>query len=87
MSATAAHRHFHDELSKLKDKLLTMSAEAQEALGLALDSLLKRDGDLAAQVIGAIAIDGLGSRSRKPSSTSSPLSSRWPATSVCSWPP
>jgi phosphate transport system protein len=60
MSAPAAHRHFHDELSKLKDKLLTMSGEAQEALGLALDALLKRDGDLAAQVIaGDRGIDAL----------------------------
>jgi phosphate transport system protein len=60
MSATAAHRHFHDELAKLKDKLLTMSAEAQDALDLALDALLKRDGELAAQVIaGDRAIDAL----------------------------
>ena len=33
MNATAAHRHFHDELSELKAKLLTMSGEAQDALG------------------------------------------------------
>jgi phosphate transport system protein len=60
MSAPATHRHFHDELSKLKDTLLTMSAEAQEAMGLALDALLKRDGDLAARVIaGDRAIDAL----------------------------
>ena len=51
MSAPAAHRHFHDELSELKAKLLTMSGEAQQALGSALDAVLKRDGDLAAQVI------------------------------------
>jgi phosphate transport system protein len=60
MSAPATHRHFHDELSKLKDTLLTMSAEAQEAMGLALEALLKRDGDLAARVIaGDRAIDAL----------------------------
>src|SRR5204863_8050090 len=39
-SPTAAHRHFHDELSELKAKLLTMSGEAQDALGRALDALL-----------------------------------------------
>jgi phosphate transport system protein len=60
MSAPATHRHFHDELSKLKDTLLTMSAEAQEAMGLALEALLKRDGDLATRVIaGDRAIDAL----------------------------
>ncbi|HXL10089.1 MAG TPA: phosphate signaling complex protein PhoU [Gemmatimonadales bacterium] len=45
------HRHFHDELSELKAKLLNMSADAQVALGTALDAVLKRDGALAAQVI------------------------------------
>jgi phosphate transport system protein len=50
MSGTA-HRHFHDELADLKAKLLTMSGEAQDALGRALDALLKRDGALAAAVI------------------------------------
>ena len=50
------HRHFHDELSELKAKLLNMSADAQVALGTALDAVLKRDGTLAAQVIAG---DGL----------------------------
>jgi phosphate transport system protein len=60
MSAMPAHRHFHDELSDLKAKLLTMSGEAQDALGRALDALLKRDGNLAAQVIaGDRTIDAL----------------------------
>lgn len=59
-SPRAAHRHFHDELSELKAKLLTMSGEAQEALGHALDALLKRDATVAAQVIaGDRAIDAL----------------------------
>jgi len=54
------HRHFHDELAELKAKLLTMSGEAQDALGHALDALLKRDGPLAAQVIaGDRTIDAL----------------------------
>src|SRR2546430_16808481 len=62
MSATlgAAHRHFHNQLSDLKAKLLTMSGEAQDALGHALDALLKRDADLAARVIaGDHAVDAL----------------------------
>ena len=62
MSATPtpAHRHFHDMLADLKDKLLTMSGEAQEALEKALDALLRRDGDLALEVIaGDRTIDAL----------------------------
>ena len=60
MSTSATHRHFHDELSELKSKLLTMSAEAQAALGVALDALLKRDAELAARVIaGDRAIDAM----------------------------
>ncbi len=51
MSAHPVHRHFHDELSDLKARLLTMSAEAQAALGLALDALLQRDRLKAKQVI------------------------------------
>lgn len=48
---TPAHRHFHDELSDLKVRLLTMSGEAQEALGEAVDALLQRDGAKASAVI------------------------------------
>lgn len=46
-----AHRHFHDELSRLKDRLLAMSSEVQEALGLALKAILDRDAAAAEQVI------------------------------------
>jgi len=57
MSAPS-HRHFHDELSELKSRLLTMSGEAQEALGTAVSSVLERNADKAAQVIaGDRAID------------------------------
>ncbi len=45
------HRHFHEELSDLKVRLLTMSGEAEAALGLAVDALLERDPAKAAQVI------------------------------------
>ena len=45
------HRHFHDELSHLKVRLLTMSGEAEAALGIAVDALLERDASRAAEVI------------------------------------
>jgi len=51
MTGTPAHRHFHDELSELKVKLLTMSGEAQEALAGAVDALLQRDAAGAQRVI------------------------------------
>jgi len=44
-------RHFHDELSDLKARLLAMSGEAEAALGLAIEALLERDSAKAAQVI------------------------------------
>ena len=45
------HRHFHDELSHVKVRLLTMSGEAEAALGLAVEALLERDREKARQVI------------------------------------
>ena len=45
------HRHFHDELSAVKVRLLTMSGEAEAALGLAVEALLERDADKARHVI------------------------------------
>ena len=51
MTATPAHRHFHDELSELKVRLLTMSGEAQAALAAAVDALLSRDAAAARDVI------------------------------------
>jgi phosphate transport system protein len=55
MTATPqlAHRHFHDELSDLKSTLLAMSAEAQTSLAAAVEALLQRDNNKAAQVISA----------------------------------
>ncbi len=44
-------RHFHDELGDLKARLLTMSGEAEAALGHAIEALLERDSAKAAQVI------------------------------------
>ena len=45
------HRHFHDQLNQVKIKLLTMSGEAEAALGLAVDALLERDPEKARLVI------------------------------------
>lgn len=45
------HRHFHDELSQVKVRLLTMSGEAEAALGLAVEALLERNREKARQVI------------------------------------
>jgi len=45
------HRHFHDELSHVKVRLLTMSGEAEAALGLAVEALLDRDEEKARRVI------------------------------------
>jgi len=48
---TDAHRHFHDDLNQVKIRLLTMSAEAESALGLAVEALLGRDATQARAVI------------------------------------
>jgi phosphate transport system protein len=54
------HRHFHEELSQVKVRLLTMSGEAEAALKLAVEALLERNPDKANQVIaGDRVIDGM----------------------------
>lgn len=45
------HRHFHDELSQVKIRLLTMSGEAEAALAQAVEALLTRDQERAQRVI------------------------------------
>lgn len=50
---TESHRHFHSELSNLKDNLLQMSGETQAALERAVRALLDRDTDTADLVIAA----------------------------------
>jgi phosphate transport system protein len=47
------HRHFHEELSHVKIRLLTMSGEAEAALGLAVEALLERSPEKADRVIAA----------------------------------
>ena len=44
-------RHFHDELSQVKARLLTMSGEAEAALGAAVEALIDRDHEKAEAVI------------------------------------
>jgi phosphate transport system protein len=44
-------RHFHEELDNVKVRLLTMSGEAESALGLAVEALLTRSPEKARQVI------------------------------------
>jgi phosphate transport system protein len=45
------HRHFHDELAHLKDRLLQMSAQAQDALDRSVQAVLQRDGAAADRVL------------------------------------
>ncbi|HVX90008.1 MAG TPA: phosphate signaling complex protein PhoU [Gemmatimonadales bacterium] len=53
-------RHFHDDLNHVKVRLLTMSGDAEAALGLAVQALLERDAAKAKAVIaGDRAIDGM----------------------------
>jgi len=59
---TESQRHFHEELSQLKQRLLAVSSEAEDAVGHAVDSLLRRDAARAQAVIhGDHAIDVLES--------------------------
>ena len=44
-------RHFHEELSRLKQRLMAVSAEAEEAVGKAVTALLTRDRTKAQEVI------------------------------------
>jgi phosphate transport system protein len=45
------HRHFHDDLSALKERLLHMSGRAEEQLGRAVKALLDRDAATASTVV------------------------------------
>ncbi len=55
-------RHFHEELSHLKQRLLAMSGEAEDAIGHATDALLERDlAEAEAVIKGDHAIDLLES--------------------------
>ncbi len=47
-------RHFHEELAHLKQRLTALSAESEEAIGTAVEALLKRDKQLAESVSDSI---------------------------------
>jgi phosphate transport system protein len=47
----AGFRHFHGQLETLRQRLLDMSERAEELVDLAVDALLRRDGDRATAVI------------------------------------
>jgi phosphate transport system protein len=53
------HRHFHDELSHVKVRLLTMSGEAEAALGLAVEGLLEREDKARRVIAGDRVIDSM----------------------------
>jgi len=50
---TAGFRHFHDQLGELKQRLLAMSARAEELVELSVDALLSHDIGKAQAVIEA----------------------------------
>jgi len=50
-STSAGFRHFHDQLSSLKQKLLDMSSVAEERTDLAVEALMTRDREKARLVI------------------------------------
>ena len=52
-SAPAGFRHFHEDLDRLKERLLDMSGKAESMLALSMDALLTRDGGLAEAVLRA----------------------------------
>lgn len=51
--SSAGYRHFHDDLSTLKHRLLEMSERAESLVALAIEALLERDRDKAVAVIEA----------------------------------
>jgi len=44
------HRHFHDELARLKERVLHMSSRAEDAVGRAVDAFLAKDPEGARSV-------------------------------------
>jgi len=48
---SGGQRHFHEELAHLKQRLMALSSEAEEAVGNAVEALLRRDKQLALEVI------------------------------------
>jgi phosphate transport system protein len=52
-AAPTGFRHFHEELDRLKDRLLDMSGKAEAMVALSMDALLNRDDGLAEAVLKA----------------------------------
>jgi len=50
-SNAAGFRHFHDQLSSLKETLLSMSSKAEERTDIAVEALMNRDREKAKLVI------------------------------------
>src|ERR1700736_5680120 len=50
-SNAAGFRHFHDQLSSLKETLLSMSSKAEERTDIAVEALMNRDREKATLVI------------------------------------
>jgi phosphate transport system protein len=48
---TTGHRHFHEDLAQLKQRLLDMSGQAERLVDLAIKSLLERDRAIAEEAI------------------------------------
>lgn len=46
-----SHRHLDDELSSLRDRVLLLGGEAEQALALAMHALSERESDLAREVL------------------------------------
>lgn len=59
-TAVGGFRHFHDQLTELTERLLSMAARAEELVDLAVEALRGRDADKAEAVLAADAeIDAL----------------------------
>jgi phosphate transport system protein len=52
-AAPTGFRHFHEELDRLKERLLDMSGKAESMLALSMDALMRRDEGLAEAVLKA----------------------------------
>ena len=60
LGANTGFRHFHEQLSELKQRLLDMAGRAEELVDLAVDALRERDAEKAEAVLAADAeIDAL----------------------------
>jgi phosphate transport system protein len=60
MSPTTGARHFHDELAKLRSRLLEMSAMSEDLVRLSIEALLERDlGKTESVILGDRELDAI----------------------------